>query len=450
MIDRRMTRRRFLLRGTLAGGAVTLGLPLLEAFLNGNGTAMAAELGGAPLPLRFGTWFWGCGSIPNRWDPKNVGAGYDLPPQLQALAPVQSQVSVLTGFSVILDGKANQPHLSGNTALRTGSVADDWQQITAPTLDVLIADAIGTGAYFRSLDLTADGDPKTTYSFRSGTAMNASIPSALELYQKVFGADFQDPNAAEFKPDPRIMVRRSVLEGVSEQRQKLVRNASAADRQRLDQYFQSVREVEQKLALQLEKPPPAQACSIPPAPRKFEIGTDVDQRKAHHRLMAELLAMALACNQTRVFNMVFSTAASDLRRAGNTTAHHQATHEELVDRALGYQPTADHFSMRSMEAWAEFVSILASVREGAGTLLDNCLVLAHSDVSYAKTHDVAGIPMMIAGRAGGRLRSGIHVRGNGEPVTRVGLTAMQALGLPVESWGSQSLRSARPVTELMA
>lgn len=449
MTGMRMSRRRFL-RGTLAGGAVTLGLPLLDMFLDGNGTALAAELGGGPLPQRFGTWFWGCGSIPNRWDPRSVGVGYDLPPQLQALAPVQSQVSVLSGFSVMLDGKGNQPHLSGNTALRTGTVADDWQQISAPTLDVLVADAIGSGAYFRSLDLTADGDPKTTYSFRSGTAMNASIPNAAELYQKVFGPDFHDPNAAEFTPDPRIMVRRSVLAGVGEERRKLMRTASTADRARLDQYFQSVREVEQKLALQLEKPPPAQACVIPPTPRRLDTGTDVDQRKAQHRMMAELLAMALACNQTRVFNMVFSTAASDLRRAGNTTGHHQSTHEELVDRDLGYQPTTDYFSTRSMEAWAEFVAILASVREGAGTLLDNCLVLAHSEVSYAKTHDVTGMPMMIAGRAGGRLRSGIHVRGNGEPVTRVGLTAMQAMGMPIDRWGTKSLESTRVVSELLA
>jgi hypothetical protein len=69
-------------------------------------------------------------------------------------------------------------------------------------------------------------------------------------------------------------------------------------------------------------------------------------------------------------------------------------------------------------------------------------------VSYAKNHDVNGIPMMLAGRAGGRVRSGIHVRGSGDPVTRVGLTVLQAMGVAVESWGSQSLRSARPVAEV--
>jgi hypothetical protein len=443
------TTRRFVLRGLLAGGGISVGLPLLDAFLDGNGGAYAANLGGGPLPVRFGTWFWGCGMVPTRWNPQRVGPEYDLPPELEPIARVREHVSVLSGFDVPLDGKGNVPHISGNIGLRTGSVADDWQKIAAPSLDVLIGDAIGAGSYFRSLDLSADGDAKNSYSFRTGSSMNASTPNALELYRKVFGADFHDPNAAEFTPDPQHMVRRSVLSGVSEQRQKLMRRVGSVDRQRLDQYFQSVRELEKKLELQLQKPPPAQACAVPPAPRGISTGTDVSERKANHKAMAELLAMALACNQTKVFNMVFSTAASDLRRAGNTTGHHQSTHEELVDRALGYQPTADYFALHSMEAWADFVAALAAVREGDGTLLDNCLVLAHSDVSYAKNHDVNGIPIMIAGRAGGALRSGIHVRASGEPATRVGLTVQQVLGMPVDAWGTQSLRATRSLSELL-
>ena len=105
------TRRGFLLRGILGGGAVTLGLPLLDAFLDNNGTAFAATLGGGRLPVRFGTWFWGCGMIPDRWQPKSIGADYDLPPQLAPIAAVKQHVSVLTGFDVMLDGTGNLPRL---------------------------------------------------------------------------------------------------------------------------------------------------------------------------------------------------------------------------------------------------------------------------------------------------------------------------------------------------
>jgi len=163
-----------------------------------------------------------------------------------------------------------------------------------------------------------------------------------------------------------------------------------------------------------------------------------------------MLAMALACNQTRVFNLSFSTAASDLRQTGDTTGYHQSTHEELIDRKVGYQPTVDHFATRNMEAWADFVTALAQVKEGAGSLLDNTLVLAHSDVSYAKNHDVTGIPVMLAGRAGGKIRAGVHIQAAGEPITRVGLTVQQAMGLPVEAWGLDAMRTNRPVSEVFA
>ncbi|SNS30725.1 Protein of unknown function [Sphingomonas laterariae] len=447
------SRRGFMLKGILGGASVTLGLPILDAMLNENGTAFAATLGGAPLPVRFGTWFWGCGMIPARFEPKSDGANYDLPPQLAPIEPVRQHVSVLTGFDVMLDGKGNLPHISGNTAARTGAPADTWQAIEGPTFDMLIADQIGGGSYFRSLELSADGNPRTSHSFRNGSSMNATIPSAAELYQRIFGPDFRDPNAASFTPDPKFIVRRSVLSGVSEQRAALLARVGSADRARLDQYFTSVREMEGKLALQLQKPPPAEACVRPDAPAPLRASadlTDFETRKANHKLMAELLAMALACNQTRAFNMNFSTAASDLRTAGDTTGYHQTTHEELIDRSVGYQRVVDSFAVRNMEAWAEFVAAMAAIREGDGSLLDNMLIVAHSDVSYAKNHDVAGIPVMLAGRAGGKVKPGLHVRGAGEPITRVGLTAQQLMGVPVDSWGTDAMRTNRPINEIIA
>lgn len=446
-----ISRRGFLLRGTLGGAAVAVGVPILDAFLDGNGTAFAATVGGGRLPVRFGTWFWGCGMIPERWVPQQTGAGYDLPPQLQPIKAVQQHVSVLSGFDVMLDGKANLPHISGNTAVRTGDAADTWQAITAPTFDVLISDAIGSGSYFRALDLSLDGNPQTSYSFRNGSSMNAAIPSPVELYEKVFGADFHDPNKADFKPDPKFMVRKSVLSGVGEQRRALLAKVGTSDRARLDQYFTSVREMEDKLALQLQKPPPAEACVRPDAPMKIKGDiTDLGVRKANHKLMTQLLGMALACNQTRAFNMNFDTAAAELRRAGDTTGYHQSTHEELVNRSLGYQPTVDKFAVGSMEGWADFVQTLAEIKEGDGTLLDNMLVVAHSEVSFAKNHDVTGIPVMLAGRAGGRVKPGVHVKGAGEPISRIGLTAQQIMNVPVDSWGAGAMRSNRPVSEILA
>ncbi|MGB5521712.1 MAG: hypothetical protein WBM96_04025, partial [Polyangiales bacterium] len=155
-------------------------------------------------------------------------------------------------------------------------------------------------------------------------------------------------------------------------------------------------------------------------------------------------------DQTRVFSMMFSDRISGLRQPGSSAQHHPLTHDEALDPAVGYQPEATEFVYVSMEAWADFVERLAAIPEGDGTLLDNCLVFGHSDVSLAKAHGITGIPMMIAGTAQGALRPGVHVAGATSPTTRVGLTVQQIMGLNTESWGTRSMEATQPVSEILA
>ena len=204
------------------------------------------------------------------------------------------------------------------------------------------------------------------------------------------------------------------------------------------------------MELQLAEPPPLEACVVPTRPDEASVSQDVNHVLRNHELMTQCLALALACDQTRVFNMVFSAGASGLHMPGSSDTHHTLTHEEAKDPVLGYQPESTRFVMHSMEAWARFVEILASVREGDGTLLDQCAVMAHSETSDANSHSVTGLPIMIAGRAGGRLQPGVHVRGAGDPTSRVGLTMQQIMGLNVASWGVKANQTSRPVDEILA
>ena len=130
---------------------------------------------------------------------------------------------------------------------------------------------------------------------------------------------------------------------------------------------------------------------------------------------------------------------SDIRRAGSTISHHQLTHEEVLDNRLGYQPNATYFLMRIMDSWKYFVGALDKIKEGDRTLLDNTLVFAHSETEFAKFHTIDNIPMMTAGSGGGRIKTGIYVDGNQTPVSRVGLTLQQAMGVAVDKWGSKSM-----------
>ena len=438
--------RRTILRGVFGGAAVGVSLPILDSLLNINGTAFAAT--GQALPIRFGTWIWGCGFIPEKWIPTSTGSGYALPADLALLEPYKDKLALFTGFDVKLDGVPNKPHITGCLGLRTGIPVPD-ENVKAHTLDIPIAQAIGGNTRFRSLEISTSGLAKS-YSYYAAGSPNPSEISPSALYRRLFGEGFQDPNSALFQPDTNIMVRKSVLSAVGEDRRALMASVVVADRYRLDQYFTSLRQIEQQLALRLEPPAPVIGFTKPAATDAKGEGSEMEDVIETHRIMAQLLATALQSNQTRVFNVLFSDTTSNLRRKGETDTHHTLTHEEPVDKALGHQKEVAWFATRSMEGWKDFLDALSAIPEGDGTLLDNCMILAHSDCSIAKAHAVEGIPAMIAGNAGGKVRTGYHLAGNGDPISRLGLTVQQAMGVPIDRWGKLSMETNRTITEVIA
>jgi len=166
--------------------------------------------------------------------------------------------------------------------------------------------------------------------------------------------------------------------------------------------------------------------------------------------MARLLSLGLACNQTRVFNFVHTPGISETYVAGESKIYHQITHDEPTDAKLGYQPETSMLAGLVMQSLGDFLGELDAVKEGAGTLLDNSLIMAFSDTGYAKIHSIDNIPMFLAGKAGGKHKAGQHIHSTGESVTRVSLTAQQLVGAPVGEFGSGSMRTARPFTEIIA
>ena len=445
-MPRTISRRR-VLRGVLGGAAVSVCLPFLDCFLDGHGEALAS---GVPVPTRFGTWFWGLGMNKKIFLPTRTGPSFDLGEELESLRPVQQHVNLFTNYRVLTDGRPNLCHTTGWIALRCGTAPSNRTDLASASIDVLISDAIGGGARFRSLELSATGNIRDSYSFRSADAINPPVTSATEFYERVFGADFQDPNSPNFTPDPKIMLQKSVLSGVKEQRDDIVKTLGAADRQRVDQYFTAIRELEGRLQLQLERPAPAESCTLPKRPEKpTGEGEFADVVAERHRAMTDLLVLALACNQTKVFNMIYSASFANTSRMGYSNTHHLVTHEEIEDPKLGYQVQNSWYIRRAMEAWSYFVGALAAHKEGDGTLLDRTLVYAHSDTEYAKVHSLDGIPMMTAGSAGGRIKTGLHIDGHGDPGTRLGYTLQRVMGLDPSSWGTGSMNTNKEIGEIL-
>lgn len=439
--------RRRVLRGLVDGGAVTLGLPFLNCFLNGNGTAMAD---GAAMPVRFGTWFWGLGMARDIFVPKKTGADFDLPEEISILAPVKKDINLFTDMTAFRDTEANRCHFTGWVINMTGIAPKNGQNTPGETIDMTVANQIGRTTRFKTLNATATGDPRSTVSYEGLNAPSTSEFSPLNFYTRLFGPDFQDPNAPDFKPNPQTMVRKSVLSGMLDDVKALERDVGAEDKARLDQYLTGLRHIERQFEQQLIKPEPRAACVAPKAlTREPAMGGDAELYKARHELMTNLMVMAVACDQTRVFNMNYSAASANTIKAGYEKPHHTTTHEEPVDEKLGYQVNCSWFTRRAMESWAYFVKAFGELKEGDGRLIDNVLIYAVTDHGFARVHSLDGMPAFTAGRAGGKVKTGLHVATQGSTVARLGYTVQRVMGLEIPSWGTRSNTTSKEFGEIL-
>ena len=434
--------RRSMLRGMLGGTAVSVALPFLDCFLNERGTALAS---GAPLPPVFGSWFQNLSLNPGRWKPDRIGAGFQNNVELKVLDPFRERMNVISGSKYFLDGRPLETHVSGVQIATMGSLP--FGTTSDPSLDTFIAEVIGPRTRFRSVDIALSGG-RQSLSRGKGGVINPSEPSPAALYARLFGADFRDPNAANFTPDPRDMARRSVLSALTDERRQIMAGVGAADRARLDAYFTSVRQVEQQLDIALTAPAPIESCRKPELAPQDEPGKTVGAVEKNNKLFAQLMAHAIACDQTRVFNVNFGTQG--LRTPGGVRDWHSLTHEEPIDPQLGYQKDVPWFINFATGTFAQFLHELDSYREGGGSVLDRAVVLWQTDHGYARTHTMDDLPILTIGGGAGRLKTGMHLVATGDPTARVGLTVQQAMGVSINSWGRLSNKTSKPLTELLA
>lgn len=419
--------RRTVLRGALGGAAVSIGLPALECFLNTHGTAYAA----GPLPKRFGVWFWGNGVLPERWVPTGEGTDWQLSDQLSPLANVKDDITVVSGMAV-KTGNAI-PHGSGPGGMLSGAPLElkggERYTFTRPSIDQLIAREIGQETRFRSLELGAK--PEAGLSFNGPNSKNPPESSPRRFFDRVFGGDFVLPGD-DVTPDPRLRLRRSVLDAVMGDVQRLESKLGANDKARLDQHLSGIRDLERRLQRLEENPPSLEACALPEAPP--EEFPDVEGRPpmpAIARAMADVLAMALACDQTRVFSFFYTYPVNNVLFPGMPAGHHRLTHDEPGD-----QPKVNEIVKLIIGELAYFIEALRNVPEGDGTLLDNCAMLATSDTAFGRNHTLDDYPIVIAGSASGALKKGVHYRSpSGENTSMVLLSLVRAMDIPASDFG---------------
>jgi hypothetical protein len=423
--------RRTILRGMLQGTAVSVALPPLEAMFNSGGTAYAA---GGGLPLRFGLFFWGNGTLPDRWTPTGEGTDWALSEQLEPLAGVKDWITVVSGMSLHTDNI--YPHTSGAAGMLSGSnlkAYEDGRQdgtFEVPSIDQIIASEIGGDTIYRSLE-TGVLPGTDGFSYNGPNNRNPPELSPLAFYERIFGASFREPGE-EGVVDPKLALRRSVLDAVMGDIERVNGRVGAADKIRLDQHLTGVRELELRLARLQEDPPNLEACARPDMPAaEFPEFEGRHPIRDIHRAMTDLLVMAVACDQTRVFSHWFSDPLNNKLFPDATMGHHSLTHDEP-----GEQPEVNMVTQFIMGEFAYMVEQLAAIPEGDETLLDHMVLLGTSEHGRGQTHSFDDMPIVLAGNASGALRQGIHHRSfTGENASHVLLSLVRAMDISAPSFG---------------
>lgn len=434
--------RRTLLKGLLGGAAVGVALPTLEIFLNSNGTAYAD---GSSFPRRFGLFFWGNGVIPENWIPAQTGDQWALSEQLEPLAPVKDQLTVVSGMRVQTGNSL--AHMAGAAGILSGmplsvSNGDNWT-FSGPSIDQMLATRIGGFTRFRSLEIAAE-EGASGHSWAGVDSRNPPEWSPIALYQRLFGGGFVEPGDEPII-DPKLGLRRSVLDLVMDDSKKLRAKVGAADKVRLDQHFSAIRDMENRLAILENNPPTLASCRKPDEPMEAYPPIDGRPQLAEiNAVMSEMLAMALACDQTRVFSYWFSDSVSNVLYPGIDAGHHRLTHDEP-----GEQPKVNEIVKFIMTQFSTLLQKLQSVQEGDGTLLDNCAILGTTDCSFARQHSLEEYPILIAGGGCGSLKRNTHYRSVGnENASKVLMSLMRAAGAPVAELGAEGGLVSEGLTEI--
>ena len=423
--------RRTMLRG--AGAA--LGLPWLEA--------MGAPA--SPYPVRMAALYMPNGINVKQWTPEGAGREFRLSPSLEPLAPHKANVTVITNAwnEAAKDGDGHYVKESAILTCRTIRKTLGADMFNGVSMDQVAAQKAGDKTPLPSLELGispvatgVDGVVGYTRLYGGHIAWSGpTTPLAREIspksvYERLFRASTGTGKTGKLD--------RLLLDRVLDDARALRTRVGSADQSRIDEYLSVVRSVEQRLVRASQntgaswKPlrPMPQGLDMPETPREYP---------EHVRLMLDLMALAFQTDTTRVVTFMFGNAVSMINfrfLEGVSGAHHDISHHGKDPEKLREYAVINRWHAEQL---AYLMDRLASMKEGEGSVLDNSMILLASALSDGDSHDMHKLPVILAGKGGGRIAAGQHiVCGEDTPLANLYVSMLDAFGTPVERFADST------------
>jgi hypothetical protein len=443
MIFKKAIPRRAFLRGMGA----SIALPLLDGMV----PALAKPAETFKAPRRFATVFVGNGMWPmSKWTPTEEGAGFKLSPTLEPLSAFHDRLVVLTGLAqkqaMPTAGDPTGEHMRATTTYLTGvrpkQIGDEAH--AGVSLDQIAAQKLGKETQLASLEvaLTANHDLVgvcennlsclfiNTLSWKTPTTPLPMANNPRTVFERLFG-DVDSTDREEQLL--RMRQQRSILDGLVQRTSSLMKRTSAKDRAKLDEYLDSIRDIERRIQI-------AESQSDRELPRIDRPAGVPAEFEDYFKMMVDLQVIAYQADLTRVLTFMMAregpTGGLAYPQIGIPDQHHNLSHHQgdpvKIDKLF-------RINRYHVKLFSYFLEKLQSVHEGDGTLLDHSAILYGSSMSNGNGHQHDNLPLMLVGGGNGGIKGGRHLRYPAEtPMTNLHLTLLNMLDIPIEKLGDST------------
>ncbi|MFN7976587.1 MAG: DUF1552 domain-containing protein [Vicinamibacterales bacterium] len=450
-----ITKRHLSRRTVLKGIGATAALPLLEAMIPA-ATAQAKTAAAGKVRLAAIEMVHGAagsstyGLKANLWSPAATGRNFDLTPSsLQPLESVRQHITIVSNTDLRMAEAFTTPEIGGDH-FRASAVfltqSHPKQTMGSDvragiSLDQLYASRVGQDTPIPSMQLCIEpvdqaGGCEYGYSCvytDSVSWANAETPLPMirdprTVFDQLFGVGATKEERAQRRREDK-----SILDGLTSSVGRLKTQLGAADKKRLDDYLEDVREIERRIQKVEAFNSSGQERELPGAP----IGVP-DSYVEHVKLMFDLQALAFGSDITRVFAFKMSRDVSGRvwPETGVTTGFHNASHHNAREDRIRDFAKINKFHVSLLPY---FIERLKRMPEGDGTLLDNTLIIYGSPMGDPNVHNHKRVPLLFAGHAGGQLKGGLHIKAaDGTPMANTFLDVLHKLGGDDTSFGDSS------------